>query len=374
MSNPASASASTPLLPGVTPPPAVSADYLAADGAPAQPVRVLALNGQLLIQGAGADRSVALRGLRWPDRAARQGHLRELALPGGARLRAVDPTACAAWDAWQRQVGPGSGWRALRWAGLGALLAGLAAALLFWLAYAQGLPLAARGVLALIPAELEARIGRATLEGMDGEQLAPSTLPPERRRQLEARVAAAVQHSGAPLTYDLQWRRSRDGQHPGPNAFALPGGTVVVTDELVQLLDGADDALLGVIGHELGHVRERHGMRLVTQTGLVTLAVGALIGDYGSVLAGAPVLLAQGAYSRDFEREADDAAIALLRANGISPLALVMLFERLAARPGQADRAGAPDAWGIAFASHPPDAERVARIRAAAASAAHPPP
>jgi predicted Zn-dependent protease len=154
--------------------------------------------------------------------------------------------------------------------------------------------------------------------------------------------------------------------HLGPNAFALPGGTIVVTDELLTLLAGRDDVLIGVLGHEHGHVQRRHGMRLLVQVTLIGTATAIAVGDFSSVLAAAPALLGQSAYSRDFEREADADAIALLRADGLSPAVMIELFERLAGQNGRtADRA--ESALGIALASHPADAERIARFRAAAA-------
>ncbi|MBP6250535.1 MAG: M48 family metallopeptidase [Leptothrix sp. (in: Bacteria)] len=345
----------------LTPPPAsVRADYRRSDSDPAQPVRVLSLNGQLLVQGDGLDLSLPLQGLQWPRR---QGAQRRLALPGGASLTATDPVA---WDPWQRRVGPGAGWRELRLAGLLTLVALALLAAVGWAGYRHGLPGLAGVLLQWVPPELEQRIGRATLEGMDAESLAPSNLPDARRQALEARVNAAGQRTPAPVNHRLEWRRSRDGKTPGPNAFALPGGTVVVTDELVQLLEGADDALLGVIGHELGHVQHRHGMRLLTQTGLLALAVGTVVGDYTSLITGAPLLLAQSDYSREFEREADDAAITLLQANGLSPLVMLTLFERLATLPEHRQAQESAKGWGIAIASHPPDEERIARFRAAA--------
>lgn len=354
---PASPPAARPLAP---PPASVQADYRRSDADSAQPVRVLSLNGQLLIQGDGLDLSLPLRGLQWPRR---QGAQRRLVLPAGASLTASDPIA---WDRWQRRVGPGAGWRELRLAGLLVLLTLALLAGVGWAGYRHGLPGLAGVILQWVPPELEQRIGRATLEGMDAESLAPSNLPDARRQALEARVAEAVRRAGTSLSFDLQWRRSRDGKTPGPNAFALPGGTVVVTDELVQLLEGADDALLGVIGHELGHVQQRHGMRLLTQTGLLALAVGTVVGDYTSLITGAPLLLAQSDYSREFEREADDAAIALLQANGLSPLVMLTLFERLATLPEYRQAQESAKGWGIAIASHPPDQERIARFRAAA--------
>jgi Zn-dependent protease with chaperone function len=113
------------------------------------------------------------------------------------------------------------------------------------------------------------------------------------------------------------------------------------------------------------------------------------VGDFSTVLAGVPVLLGQASYSRDAEREADQESVRILKAAGISPAVMVTLFERIAAkkngdtkdtgkteRPGPAAEAGKPgdglpdeESWlGIAFASHPADAERVRFFMDAAAT------
>ncbi|HWH83980.1 MAG TPA: M48 family metallopeptidase, partial [Burkholderiaceae bacterium] len=200
----------------------------------------------------------------------------------------------------------------------------------------------------------------------------------ERQQALRAAFAHALAQAGPELArtpYDLRFHASpargaggRGGI--GPNAFALPGGTIVVTDEMLALLQGRDDVLIGVLGHELGHVRRRHGMRLLVQTTLIATASSLAWGDFSSVLAAAPALLGQRSYSRDFEREADTDAITLLQANGLSPALMVELFERLAAQRSGAQRdtehRPAVD-LGIALASHPDDAERIARFREAAA-------
>jgi predicted Zn-dependent protease len=73
------------------------------------------------------------------------------------------------------------------------------------------------------------------------------------------------------------------------------------------------------------------------------------------------VLLGHASYSRDFEREADAEALHVLRANGLSSQGMVLLFEKLAQRSKRAD-----GMLGIALASHPADAERIARFKAEA--------
>jgi predicted Zn-dependent protease len=120
-------------------------------------------------------------------------------------------------------------------------------------------------------------------------------------------------------------------------------------------------------------------MRLLVQTTLLGAATSVAFGDFSTLLAGLPALLGQLGYSRDLEREADGDSIDFMRANGISPLVMVTMFE-LVSRPASRGAASAPQAGapssptessmglGIAFSSHPADDERIARFRAAAAS------
>src|SRR4030095_10063794 len=113
----------------------------------------------------------------------------------------------------------------------------------------------------------------------------------------------------------------------GPNAFALPGGTIILTDDLVKRV-GADEAvLIGVLGHELGHLRHRHGMRMLIEVGALGAIASVLVGDFSTLLASMPVWLGQAAYSRDAEREADAEAVRVLRASGASPAVMVGFFE-----------------------------------------------
>jgi Zn-dependent protease with chaperone function len=331
--------------------------------------------GQLQIVGDGVSRTLPLADVQWPERTrhgARVAHLR-----GGGSLRALDAQA---WDEWARAGGihesavvrAQQNWRST----------GVAVALLLALAgaaYQWGVPWLARSTLAALPAAADRAIGDAALRSFDEVLLKPSAVPAGRQQQLREALVQAVARAdpvGQRPTYELRFHTSvkrGSGDHAktqlGANAFALPGGTIVVTDEMLQLLEGRDDVLIGVLGHELGHVRHRHGMRMLVQATLIGSAAAIAWGDFSSVLATAPALLGQSAYSRDFEREADDDAIALLRANGLSPAVMVELFERLARSRAAADAKAANGAFdlGIALASHPADAERMQRFRDAAA-------
>ena len=140
----------------------------------------------------------------------------------------------------------------------------------------------------------------------------------------------------------------------GPNAFALPSGDIVLTDEMVALMPD-DAAIMGVLAHELGHLQQRHLTRRIIQTSAVGAGAALLFGDVSTVVATLPPLLLDLKYSRDVEREADDYAIAMLRQNGIALEHLAQVFVAL----GKLDQ-GTPY-----LSSHPASTERIARIRAA---------
>ena len=118
--------------------------------------------------------------------------------------------------------------------------------------------------------------------------------------------------------YKLEFRKL-----PGdlPNAFAIPGGPIVVSDGLVAALQD-EDAFLAVVAHEIGHQVHRHVLRQVLQGSAVIVAATMLTGDVSSasgVVLAVPTFLLSSRYSRDFEREADDYAFAALRERGITP-------------------------------------------------------
>jgi predicted Zn-dependent protease len=157
------------------------------------------------------------------------------------------------------------------------------------------------------------------------------------------------------------------------NAFALPGGMVVVTHELITLMESPDE-LAGVLGHELGHVVERHAMiGMVESTGL-SLVTTLLLGggsSSGEWFVNAATTLASLSYSRRLEARADERGIAMLEAAGISPAGLGTLFERLerneAMRKGTAEReAESDDSLSVFLSSHPPSALRIARVQKSA--------
>ncbi len=343
----------------------LAASFFDGRSARAQPVMLTLHDNELLILGDGLSRRVALHDVQWPER-TRHG-MRVAHFKTGGSVQNAD---AAAWDEWVRRSGRGESLvvraqQSWRWVALSAaLLVALIITLQQW-----GLPMAARAVVAVAPLSLDESLGEGSLALIDGQLMRPSRLPEAEQKRVRAafeRAVGALPPDTVP-PWKLLFRRSRIGA----NAFALPGGTMVMTDEMVTLVGGDEEVLTAVLAHELGHVRQRHGLRLLVQATALGGLASLIVGDFSSVLATAPVLLGQASYSRDAEREADAEAVRILRAASISPLVMVKLFERLDAARADKKQGSAGEkknidketqddsVLGIAIASHPADAERI---------------
>lgn len=345
----------------------LAARYFDGRSARAQAVQLQVVQDQLVIRGDGQVRHVPVHEVVWPERTR---HGRRVAdLPGGGSVQCDD---AAAWDLWRAHAGHQEGWvvqaqQSWRWVLASVLLMVVAV----WGFQQWGVPLAARTVASLAPWSVDQSLGESSLAVLDRTLLRPSKLPAAAQERVRGAFADALRASGQPVpAWQLLFRDS----DIGPNALALPGGTLILTDQLVKLVDQDTDVTTAVLAHEIGHVRHRHGLRMLVQVGLLGAVSGLVLGDFSTVLAGAPVLMGQASYSRDAEREADAESVQILRAAGISPTAMLKFFEQLAEarekeRKQPADARGRGDSWlGLAFASHPADAERMAFFRDAAAA------
>ncbi len=179
--------------------------------------------------------------------------------------------------------------------------------LFVWVVLTYGVPLLAARAANSVPQEYLNGLSRETLKALDGRFLEPSGLPVEKTSAVNVVFRRVAREMGGGNQYQLQFRKS---SQLGPNAFALPSGIIVVTDELVAL-SKSDAELAGILAHEIAHVKKRHATRQILQSAGLFVLVSAFLGDIASVsslAATLPVLLAESGYSREFEREADKEA------------------------------------------------------------------
>ena len=240
-------------------------------------------------------------------------------------------------------------------------LIGVAAAVLLtlWLAITYGLPAAANVAARVTPPAVVSLIDRGVLQSVEFAVLEPSALPQGRQDAIRAAFDELAEESSlAAADYRLLFRNS---EAVGPNAFALPGGTIVLTDALVRLAR-SDAEILGVLAHEIAHVEERHGLRqLYRALGLSVMIslIGADSGEIVDEVVGQAGLLLSLSYSRRFEAAADRRAIELMRAVEQDPGALASILERLLI---DCPACGARS-W---YKTHPAVGDRIEAIRGAA--------
>lgn len=228
-------------------------------------------------------------------------------------------------------------------------------------AYFFGLPAAAERIVARIPIETEQSLGRQALTWLDEKGwLKPTKLAFDTRKTIMDGFDGL--HSDLPFR-DFYHLEFRSGAAFGPNALALPGGIIVITDDMVKAAQTTEE-VLAVLAHEIGHVELRHIMRSVLQNSVVGAAAAAVTSDAASLsvaIASLPVLLAQTKYSREFEAVADEYAFRLLKQKRYSPGAFASIMERLAKRDEK-------EMGAYSYIStHPLTADRVQRARDAAA-------
>jgi predicted Zn-dependent protease len=146
------------------------------------------------------------------------------------------------------------------------------------------------------------------------------------------------------------------------NAFATPGGFVVLHSGLILKADSAEE-VLGVLGHEIAHVTRQHSLKHIISSAGTFLLIQALLGDASGLLAvvadAGPYLLSQ-QFSRDNERDADQTGFDYLVRAGVDPAGMVRFFEKLQRESGERD---AVEGTLNFLSTHPTTAERIERLR-----------
>lgn len=228
--------------------------------------------------------------------------------------------------------------RAAGWIGAtAAILAG------FWFL----LPLAAGPIASQVPLSWEEGLGRTVqrqaLALMAADSRVCDDWPGEQAMEKLVRRLSAAR----PSRYRFRVTVVDSGT---VNAFAAPGGYIVVFRGLIENSAGAD-GLAGVMAHEMGHVIERHGMENLVKALGLSFVMSALIGDtsgFASIGTDLAQSLATSRFSRDAEREADRVAVEMLNRAGISGRGFQAFFQTFAGKTGQEE-----STIGRYFASHP---------------------
>jgi Zn-dependent protease with chaperone function len=176
-----------------------------------------------------------------------------------------------------------------------------------------------------------------------------------RLKLVEGPPAAMVREIGARLTkgspHEYEFFVADD---PTVNAFAMPGGFVVVHTGLLALASNAEE-VAGVLAHEVQHVERRHSLKAMAKSAGLTVLASAVFGDLGGLVSLGQNLVAQ-KFSREHESEADALGLKTLVAAGIAPAGMRDFFLKMG------EKESLTLGW---LSSHPASADRYAALDAA---------
>jgi len=217
-----------------------------------------------------------------------------------------------------------------------------------------------------IPADQEHQLGRSVVRYLERSLTGAEDLwtckDPAGVRALETMAASLMEGQDFPYPVTIEVV-----DHPMINAFAVPGGSVVLMKGLVETAETPDE-VAAVLAHELGHVINRDPIRLMMRAagtaGMLSLVLGDATGGTFVAIVGDQLIRAK--YTRTAEAVADDYAIASLERAGSSPAALASFFERLSDKEVDLGPLNL-------FASHPPLESRAEVARAATGEGAYTP-
>lgn len=229
------------------------------------------------------------------------------------------------------------------------------------------IPMGSQLIAQHLPTSLLNTTSKQTLAFLDKTFLKKSELKDEKKQQLRMYFQPVLDdHPQLPLRVLF-----RKGDTMGANAFALPDGTIVFTDELIKLSENNTE-LLAILTHEIGHIVHRHSLRRLIQNSVLSFAILSITGDssgISEIFLGLPLVLTELGYSRKFELEADRYSINFLKEKNIDLQHFANILSRLesnAKKNNGGDNKGS--AMGNYLSTHPATSERIKILKDTEAS------
>ena len=212
-----------------------------------------------------------------------------------------------------------------------------------------------RSLVAKVPADWEQEFGDAQIAELRGEKKLVDDS--NRVAQLAALAAPLMRVVPAGKT-GFKFYISKSEV---PNAFALPGGHVVVSTGLIEMADRPEE-VLGVIAHELAHVTQKHHARKIISAAGPIMIFGVFLhsrnGAANILTEGSGLMVFQG-FSQEYETEADDTGWNYMVAANIDPRGMISMFKKLKAYQAKEEM---DHTIPQAFSSHPALDRRILRL------------
>ena len=217
-----------------------------------------------------------------------------------------------------------------------------------------GLPALSKYIALALPVSIDQQLSEGTDALLESDLFKTSEIPLKRQQRIAIAFTDIINQLDDEHSFSLVFRRGL-----GANAFAFPSGVIVVTDGLLNLAE-SDAEVHAVLLHEMGHVVNRHGLRLLLQGSVATLLLTTITGDFSvsaGFIAALPMMLLKKGYSRDLEREADDFVLTYLESHEMSAKPFIDILQRMSSGHEEAG-----SIWQYS-SSHPATDERVRRLQ-----------
>ncbi len=199
-----------------------------------------------------------------------------------------------------------------------------------WLFIQYGIPAFSKQIAELLPDEASQYMGQGVLDAMDKGFFSESKLTEKRQKELTALFNGLLKNIEGSKNYQLKFRL---GGKIRANAFALPDGTIVFTDELINLAEH-DSEIVSIMLHEIGHLKRHHSLRATIQQFSLAMFVMVITGDVStssSIITAIPVMLVESGFSQDMETEADSYSLEYMLKHKINPNNFATMMEKLEA-------------------------------------------
>jgi len=244
-----------------------------------------------------------------------------------------------------------------RWRLLLTVLAGLASIPLLWAAFTWGIPWISGPLTTFIPTTWEKELG----------QFMAANLAPPDTQCTNPQVVESLETIVTTLSHSVETNPYSFHIHvvdsPSVNAFAAPGGQILVYRGLLENTETAEE-MAGVLAHEMQHILQRHSMRLLVQNISMGFVVGALSGDVSGIMTlglQAAHVLQTLSYTRDVEEQADKEGVLLLLRAGVDPQGMLNFFHTINEKLGKKEKPSQHIAQYLN--THPSTEERLQRLQ-----------
>lgn len=221
-----------------------------------------------------------------------------------------------------------------------------------------GVPYSSKKLAFMLPYNLNAKISKTTFETFDKHIFKPSKLKEEDKQKiLNSYKKNVLPYLKEEDTSNLkinfrEWKIDKEGI---ANAFALPDGNIIFTDEFVSLSKNSDE-INAILFHEIGHVVNKHSLQKIIEGSFVSIFIIFISGDgmmFSDMGVGLSSIFIDSHYSRNHELDADNYAFKKMLKSNINPENFSNMLNRIS------DNKDDKDSVFNYFSSHPSNKERI---------------